>query len=42
MSSGTDDSDTYSLIDIYNQDNEDCTKPDNKSSGKLNQGKIDC
>ncbi|XP_046682746.1 rho GTPase-activating protein 190 isoform X2 [Homalodisca vitripennis] len=38
MSSGTEDSDTYSLIDIYNQENEDCTKPDNKSTSKLSQG----
>uniref|UniRef100_A0A1B6K9C5 Rho-GAP domain-containing protein n=1 Tax=Graphocephala atropunctata TaxID=36148 RepID=A0A1B6K9C5_9HEMI len=41
MSSGTEDSDTYSLIDIYNQDNEDCIKPDNKSTNKLSQGWVD-
>lgn len=40
MSSGTEDSDTYSLIDIYNQDTEDCMKMDNKSSIKLTQGKV--
>lgn len=36
MSSGSDETDTYSLID-YNPDNED-PKLDNKSTAKLNQG----
>ncbi|XP_054279717.1 rho GTPase-activating protein 190 isoform X3 [Macrosteles quadrilineatus] len=38
LSSGTEDSDTYSLIDNYNQDNDDCPKQDSKSTSKLSQG----